>query len=457
MNVQFKRIILLVAAAGCCALLRSSYRQDAALLFFGGLCALVLLAHVARRVEPRLGQTQFAGLPKRLAVVCLLLPITDFCYGMYLSTREGRQDEVRPVFSYRDAQGDQRAFALWWRTYVAEWNRSKRAVQRDTPGLPVPYEFIPGTTAKFFDGTVSINSHGFADKEFPAAKGERYRIVVMGSSHTEGPVLRPGDDPWPLILEGRIGERSASQRPIEVINAGASAYDMEDNLYRLQTRVLPLEPDMIVTYFGYNGFKDYAEAFDIALVPPDEKPRPSLLLSKIEYNFRDWWHQARSRRRGPLDLASIRPRLLECEHTRHYRRYIELTREHRVRLVICNFNMAVADDSPDEVIQFYEMGFPNVRMCIDANRINSAVVLAVADGHQHVTTADVQADLNGRHEGNYVDLVHMTYRGKSILAENVLRTIAPLVERDLERSLDQAEPILPVSAELPVLESNTLR
>lgn len=453
MRVRLTRVALLALCVACCVHLRSAYRHESALSFYFGLCGLALLGWVAGRVDPRLKSPQFEALLKRLAVVCLLLPAADFGYATYLSLRDQvtPQSEVRPIFSYEEAQGDPRAFAKWWRTYVAMWNDNKQAIQRETPELPVPYEFIPGSQTTMLDGTIKVNSHGFVGEEFDFDKGRRYRIVAMGSSHTEGPTLSPGDDPWPLILQQRLQSRYG--QGIEVVNAGASGYDIENNLYRLQSHVLPLEPDMIVTYFGYNGFKDYSKEFDIRVPPAPVKPRASLLLSKLEYNFRDWLHLTRERLRPPLELGRVRPRLPECSYTAHYRRYIELTRGQGARLVLCNFNMAVTEDSPEEVIRFYELGFPNVGMCIDANRINSEVVAAVAQDESHVTAADVQDNLNGEHAGNYVDLVHMTYQGKSRLAENVLRAIAPLVEEDMRASPVPYEPIRRVSAKIPVDDS----
>jgi hypothetical protein len=452
--------VALAALCVCaCLHLRSSYRHDASLSFYAGCCGLSLLGWLAYLVEPMLRRPVCAELLKRLTIVSLLLPLADGCYELYFAARNrlAAPNAVRPVFSFSAAQGNPDAFALWWRTYLGVWHKNKDKIQRPTPNLPVPYEFIPNSEATFFDGTLHVNSHGFVGPEFSLDKQDHYRIVAMGSSHTEGPILAPGDDPWPQILGEKLAGQFSDRRPVEVINAGATAYYIENNLYRLVEHVLPLEPDMIITYFGYNNFKDYADDFEISRIPAEVKPRASRMLSKVEYNFRDWLFRCDRYWQPALDLEAIRPRLLDCGHGRLYRQFIDITREHGIRLVICNFNMAVTHESPEEVVEFYELGFPNVRMCIDANRINSELVAAVAEGHPHVMVADVQAGLNGEYEGSFVDLVHMTYRGKSRLAQNVLEAITPILEDELGRGgRNYDEQLRPASAEFVESESDTV-
>ena len=55
---------------------------------------------------------------------------------------------------------------------------------------------------------------------------------------------------YPSLLNDYL--RSAGFDSVEVINAGVSGYTSYDNLINISFRVLPLEPDLIIIYQGFN-------------------------------------------------------------------------------------------------------------------------------------------------------------------------------------------------------------
>jgi lysophospholipase L1-like esterase len=122
------------------------------------------------------------------------------------------------------------------------------------PAGVVPFRLGPGRHAPFFQSTISINSSGFRGKEILQPKGNAYRIVALGESTTFGCTLNPEDRPWPEWLEEIIARKLSPTRRVEVINAGVASYTLENNVDRLARDILPLKPDLIISYHGVNGF-----------------------------------------------------------------------------------------------------------------------------------------------------------------------------------------------------------
>ncbi len=420
-----------VTALGCLGIVRSGYLDNQAVLFFGGFGALLCLAAGWLLLESGRVKTVGWRVWQRCAAALLMFAVVEAgCRtAAWLPSSQSdseRSDTVR-VVTFSEAQGDPHAFSMWWSKYSSEWHRHEEQIQTFTPGQPVPYVFKPNTSRPFFQGTVSVNSQGLCDREIPFEKSGNYRIVVMGSSHTQCPPIEASDTPWPAKLEQLIRARVSSDREIEVLNAGAAGYTIENNLHRLQNVVLPLKPDMIITYFGYNEFERFREEFRLPDIPPKPKPRPSTLLGKLDWRMMKWLTESRSAAEPLADLAALGPRLERCRLARVYQEYLRIAQEAGIQLVVCNFNMAVDSGSLPEVIQFYEQGFPNVQFMIEANRLNTAMLPRVILPDSGARLIDVQPGLNGAWEDNYVDLVHLSETGKARLAESVFEQIQDLL------------------------------
>ena len=195
---------------------------------------------------------------------------------------------ARKYYSYEVAKKDPLAFARFWDYFVGQWLMMSKAVMvPDHRGLP-SVRLRPGSHGQLFDCPVSINSLGFRGREIAREKGNAYRIVALGESTTFGCTLGPEDKPWPELLEQMIQQRLKLRRPVEVINAGVPGYTIEDNLHRLARDVLPLKPDMIITYHGYNGFPLLDESLPpvSGTPPPVYQARPLRLLARCEYRLR---------------------------------------------------------------------------------------------------------------------------------------------------------------------------
>lgn len=430
-----KRIVwrsIAVAIAVCCLLvIREGHLKNHSIEFFGGLAGLLSFSAIWLQVEcPFVAHIGWM-VWQRVAALALMLTIIEAGYQTVKvlpeSWRNSRTAPVAQVMTFEEAQGDPAAFAIWWNEYAREWHRGAEKIQEATPQLPVPYVFKPYSSRPFFGGTISINGLGLSDREVPREKGNKFRIVVMGSSHTQCPPMEASDTPWPAKLEQRIRDEISSDQDIEVLNAGASGYTMEENLYRLKEVVLPLKPNMIITYFGYNEYELFRNDFPRLHVPPKQRARPSELLGKLEWNFAKWLSAQRPSISTEEILATQASRLERGRIARLYQEYLRITRENGIQLVVCNFNMAVDRNSPADVIRFYEQGFPSTRFLIQANELHSALLPRIFPEQSGARWIDVQTGLNGVWNRDYLDLVHLSESGKAKLAENVQHGIRDLL------------------------------
>lgn len=425
------RIAVCGVIAGLLVAMHRAYRANQPVLFFAGFGAiLTVTAGWLRRESPDIVRFGWPAW-QRFAASVLMLGLIEVGYrttAIWPSIEDAATETSWKALTFAEAKDDPAAYAKWWKAYQAEWYRHPEQILTFTPGGPVPYLFKPNTSRPFFQGTININSLGLADKERPLEKGDKFRIVVMGSSHSQGLPLEAGDTPWPEKLERLIHERVPNGRQMEVINAGAGAYTMENNLHRLQHVVLPLKPDMIITYFGANEFHWFRKEFALPKIPPSPiGQRASTVIKKLDERYAQWWSSFGKDPAPIADYGPLEERLRNCKHARCYREYLEICRSAGIQLVVCNFSMAVDERSPKEVIDFYATSFPNVKFMIEANRLNSALLPVIVRPETGARLIDVQRDLHGKGDELFVDLIHPSDRGHLQLAENVFRGIVDLL------------------------------
>lgn len=112
----------------------------------------------------------------------------------------------------------------------------------------ISYDMKPGYN---IPGDVTINSLGFRGEEFDAVKPPGgYRIVALGGSTTYGIGLND-DETYPYYLQKELRKRLGTDK-VEVINAGLVSATTAESLSRFLLKILPLDPDMLIFYEGYN-------------------------------------------------------------------------------------------------------------------------------------------------------------------------------------------------------------
>jgi lysophospholipase L1-like esterase len=339
-------------------------------------------------------------------------------------------DANKKYYSYDIAKMDPATFARWWYYYRDQYDLLAGKVFTHKDGDVVPYRFIPNSRSPFFESVVSINSKGFRGREIPDQKADTYRIVALGESTTFGITLGAKDRPWPDLLEEMIRNRLNPERPVQVINAGVPGYTILDNLHRLEKDILPLNPDMIISYHGYNGFN----LIDAALPQvrghvPAYRNRPLRLLAMCEYRFKMMLYK---RSQAPVTVhrphAIANP--LETEYANAYRQLIQCAQTNRISLALANFSMAVNGQSDSDVIEFYRLAFPSIISRIQANAVHSVIVKELGTQFSGVFFVDTHSNLDGHHD-KFVDVMHFTQQGRQQIAENIFAGIREKLKEDL--------------------------
>ncbi len=426
---QWKAAGVASALFAVCLWLGSAYSQDLRGLFYLGLLAMLSLLLLCK-LWFRLPFLAIQGV-NTLMLLLVGLPLADQLRpAPHLAPKP---DLGRKYYSYEVARKDPLAFARWWNYSVQQWNLMLKNIFKPDPAHVLPAVMRPNSRAKMFESRIVIDNKGFRGADIPANKGQTYRIVAIGGSTTFGCTLARNDKPWPDLLQEMIRRRLNLKRPVRVINAGVPSYSLLDNLHRFKKDILPLKPDMILCYHGYNGF----DLLDSALPPvynkrpPTYRERPLRLLADCEYRYRMLryrWHLTPPTPPRPLNLASI----MKSKYAQAYRTLIRIAKTNSIRLVIATFSMAVNSDSSPPLIAFYRSGFPFVRWQIQANEAHNLMLSRLSQQYPKVIFIDTGPVLDGHHD-DFVDLVHFTQPGRDQLAETFFAGIRGLLEEDLGR------------------------
>jgi lysophospholipase L1-like esterase len=413
---------------GSCMWLGAGYLQNQRSVFYAGLLAMLIVLVLCRLWFVRGGFG--AQMVNTLILLLVGLPLFDLA----LRPRSGdamRPETYRLYYSYDGAKGDPEAFARWEEYYTSQFDRLWQQVVMTVPNTGLPFQLRPGSHGMMMSSPISINSLGFRGPEISAAKDGFYRIVVLGESSTFGMTIAPGDEPWPERLEQIIRQRLKTRRPVQVINAGVPAYSIETNLRRLRSEILPLQPDLIVSYHGANGFHmiDSSVLPPLGPAPPVYQQRPIRLLAAAEHRLRLLLFQRRYS--PPQNSAPASNRPLETKYAEAYRQLIQCARTNGIHLALANFSMAVNQGSDPKVIDFYRGGGSRAAIgFIRANSIHSLIVRQLAAENPEVIFVDTHPHLDGDHE-KFIDLIHLDAGGEQQLAENMFDGIRNTLQRDL--------------------------
>lgn len=407
----------------------AAWLQNQSSAFYIGL-AFLMAWLILVRIKMEMPMNFKLGLHTMILLI-VALPLVDRLIPPAPMSRVATAGAVKTIYAPANAKNDPSAFSQWWSHYQEQWNLMARDIFMRDPAGFLPFRLRPNSHGFLFRSPISINSLGLRGPEVSSFKGTAYRIVTLGESTTFGCTLKPGDKPWPELLEKLIRERIHPSRPVEVINAGVPAYDIEDNLHRMEDEILPLKPDMIISYHGYNGFKLLSGSLPRSKSrrpPPIYKPRPLRLLAQVEYRLKMEIYKTYADLTAPplLDNPS------ETDYARAYQQLIQTTRTNHIQLVLANFSMAVNHASSPDLVKYYKPGFPIVRWEIRANRVHSLIVKELADAHPDVDFIDTHSNLDGVSD-QYIDLVHFTQAGRQQLAETIFAGIENRLETDLAK------------------------
>ena len=122
----------------------------------------------------------------------------------------------------------------------------------DHPVLMTPhYHLGASLSPDLRSGENRHNALGFRGEEISLAKPAGvYRIAALGGSTTYSSFVDDYRHSYPRQLEAYLHQNGFDH--VQVINAGVPGYSSHQNLINLQFRVLPLQPDLVIIYQGYN-------------------------------------------------------------------------------------------------------------------------------------------------------------------------------------------------------------
>jgi lysophospholipase L1-like esterase len=415
----------------CAALmwLGAGYFRNQSVTFYAGLLA-TLAALALWRCWFRWGALG-AQVLHTLILLLVALPVVDWAFHPQ-SRIAVTPDNCRLYYSYDAAKGDPEAFGRWEEYYTSQFDQLGVDIFTTVPGSIPEFRLRPGSRGRMVNSQISINSLGFRGPEFSVAKEGVYRIVALGESTTFGMTLQPEDQPWPEVLEHIIRQRLKTRRPVQVINAGVPTYGLLDSLHRMARDILPLHPDLIISYHGANGFYmiDNSVLPPLGPAPPAYQERPLKLAGEAEHRLRMLWFNWHAQRRiVPAVAPGARP--METQYAASYRELIQCARTNGIRLALANFSMAVNQASDPRVIDFYRGGGTRAAYgFIRANAAHSLIVSQLAAENPEVCFVDTHPHLDGDHE-KFIDLIHFSGDGDRQLATNMFNGIRDLLQKDL--------------------------
>jgi len=118
-----------------------------------------------------------------------------------------------------------------------------------------PHHYLNYYPTPNYRGPEGLNMHnslGFRGPEITIPKSNgTYRVVTLGGSTTYSTGVKDWRNDFARKLQEHLRDLSNNTQ-IEVINAGSGGYGSWESLINLHTRVLEIEPDMIIIYHGIN-------------------------------------------------------------------------------------------------------------------------------------------------------------------------------------------------------------
>ena len=294
------------------------------------------------------------------------------------------------------------------------------------------FELRPGVFPTPNPDPIVVNSRGFVGAEFedPPPPGT-LRIVTVGDSCTFGAGTLRGT--YPVLLEDRLRAEPAGPR-VQVVNAGIQGMNSELALRRLESRVVPLRPDLVTIYIGWNDLMKFDPSGQV------ESPRLALvarwldrlwivkgLRKLIFYNLRG---RIAPPRTGPESRTGVyvdyRPAVFE----QNLRTMITTARAIPAAVVVMTLPTVVrADMSVDDLrragVQFpYFRGANAVGDFLDLLAAYNRTIRRVA-AEESVPVVDLALEIDARPDlpTLFFDTMHATSAGREVIADILAREL----------------------------------
>lgn len=303
----------------------------------------------------------------------------------------------------------------------------------------ISYDMKPGYT---IPGEVTINSHGYRGEEFALEKPPgTYRIVALGGSTTYGISLND-DETYPYYLQRELRKRLGTDK-IEVINAGLVSATTAESLARFLLKIVPLEPDMVIFYEGYNDlpprmFNDYSD--DYYHFRKNPRYEFSLLSDSILYRLIVSGFKASLHYPNTILLSQIwkfenLPKedgkkienfnaTSSAVYERNLDYIITVAKAKNISITLSTF--AFDDDAPN-----WNDYMPDILWAKGINE-NNAAIRELAEKYRLPIIEFYEYGL--RNKQIFEDSIHMTAEGNEEMAKVFSDTLAPIIEQEMNIS-----------------------
>tara|TARA_Y100000996_G_scaffold408679_1_gene388153 strand:+ start:214 stop:1752 length:1539 start_codon:yes stop_codon:yes gene_type:complete len=111
--------------------------------------------------------------------------------------------------------------------------------------------------------SITINSLGFRGEEFSLEKSDdTFRIFIVGGSTVFGHGATSDKTTIPGYLKDFF-QTNMEEMNVEVINAGIQGADSFEELSIIKNKIIPLSPDLIIVYDGWNDLREQNSADEL--------------------------------------------------------------------------------------------------------------------------------------------------------------------------------------------------
>lgn len=291
----------------------------------------------------------------------------------------------------------------------------------------------PGEHRRIGADPIVINSRGFVGLEFEDPRSDgTVRIVALGDSCTFGQATRDGH--YPFLLE-RLLNQDAHEVRFQVINAGIEGLNSELALRRLRSKVVPLSPDLVTVYVGWNDLMKFDPAGQT------EQPRLAIVARVLD---RLWmvrgmrklvFYHLRPRLMPPATgpasrtgrFAEYRPKVFET----HLREIVATAEEAGARVALLTLPSVVSDDMTSEDLRRANVQFPyfpaayGVGDFVDLIGAYNRTIRRVAVTEE-VPLIDLALAMDERSDRRrlFSDTMHPNEEGRRVVAEVVARELS---------------------------------
>jgi lysophospholipase L1-like esterase len=297
------------------------------------------------------------------------------------------------------------------------------------------FVLVPGSHPRPRARPFLVNSRGFVGDEFqdPAPSGT-IRMVTVGDSCTFG--AGTTGESYPGLLERHLNDAGHGRR-YQVINAGIRGLNTELALRRLITKVMPLGPDVVTVYLGWNDLMKFEPMGQV------EKPGIRILARMLD---RLWVVKGMRK----LLFYYLRPLVLTpatgprsrtgafrdyepAVFEQNLRRIIATVRDAGGRVVLFTLPSVVSDDMTIEDLRRAQVVFPyyasayGVGDLVDVIAAYNRAIRRMAK-QEHVRLVDLALEIDGRPDRRslFHDTMHPSQKGRELIARILVQRLSDL-------------------------------